>query len=161
MKNSDFQQSLLLLAPAAITILAIAAVLYFLREPDPSTETPEIETAQIAPESPETAYYPQPDELRKMVDRLAQAESGSNPRAINWKDRDGTASFGCLQFKPTSFRDYGIKYGYFGEKVNWNWLMTAIFDCELQKQIAREMILDPSVDKNKEWPVQWKRVNAE
>ena len=111
-----------------------------------------------------TSYTP--DSVQKMIDALAGLESvGSatatpNPKAINWLDRDGTASFGCLQFKPTSFKLYGIRYGFFGENVSWDWLMTKIFDCELEKQIARAMILDPAVDKSHEWPTMWPKVKG-
>jgi hypothetical protein len=105
----------------------------------------------------EIAVY-NPDQTQRIIDKLIELESSGNPKAINFLDRDGTASFGCLQFKPTSFRGYGIRYGFFGEKVSWDWLMTKIFDCDLQKQIARAMILDQTVDKNNKWPTAWPKV---
>lgn len=99
-----------------------------------------------------------PDQLRGKIDKLAVCESTDAARAINFEDRDGTASFGCLQFKPTTFRKYAIKYGYMGEKASWDWMMTKIFDCELQKQIGADMIKDKEVDKNNEWPVCWNKI---
>lgn len=99
-----------------------------------------------------------PDRIQRIVDALILCESQGNPRAINPLDKDGTASWGILQFKPTSLRMYGIKYGYFGEKVSWDWVATKLFDGELQKQIARQMITDPTIDKYNEWPVCWPKV---
>jgi hypothetical protein len=99
-----------------------------------------------------------PTKVRELVDGLEVCESRGDEKAINWVDRDGTASFGCLQFKPTTFKRYGLKYGFFGEKVGDDWLMTKIFDCELQKQIGMRMIEDKEVDKNNEWPVCWNRI---
>ena len=126
-----------------------------------------LEEGEIAPEwfadNPAAIDVYQPDKLQKVIDKLAGLESTGdptkiNPKAINFLDRDGTASFGCLQFKITSLRTYGIKYGFFGEKVSWDWIATKLFDCELQKQVARQMILDSTVDKYREWPTIWPKV---
>lgn len=73
-------------------------------------------------------------------------------------DKDRTASFGCLQFKITSLKMYGVRYGYFGEQVSWDWVATKLFDCDLQMQIARQMLLDPKVNKYNEWPTFWEKV---
>jgi len=93
-----------------------------------------------------------------LIEKLAECESGKNPHAVNFKDRDGTASYGYLQFKPESFRYYGIKYGFIGENADWDYIMTIIWDKEMQVRIAKKMIDDKKVDPAKEWPICWRKI---
>lgn len=83
---------------------------------------------------------------------IAGCESSLNPKAVNFKDRDGTASFGLLQFKPETFREYATKYGLLGEKASWNDVMTLIFDEKIQKRLGY-LILKNEPEKAKQlWP---------
>jgi len=43
--------------------------------------------------------------------KLITCESSGNPAAINPKDKDGTKSFGLLQFKPATFYAFAKAYG--------------------------------------------------
>ncbi len=45
------------------------------------------------------------------VRKLELCESGGHPGSLNAKDRDGTASYGILQFKPGTFYGYAKRYG--------------------------------------------------
>ncbi|GIW67925.1 MAG: hypothetical protein KatS3mg096_793 [Candidatus Parcubacteria bacterium] len=92
------------------------------------------------------------DALMEKVLKIAVCESSLNSRAINFRDRDGTASFGLLQTKPETFREYAIKYGLIGEKVSWNDVMTLIFEERIQKRLGY-LILKNEPEKAKQlWP---------
>lgn len=73
---------------------------------------------------------------------LIKCESGGNPLAVNEVDRDGTPSYGLLQFKPSTFETFSKAYGVVGE----------LMDPEAQKEIVRKMMDDPSVKWEKQFP---------
>lgn len=97
------------------------------------------------------------DIIYEKMEKLIDCESSNNPLAINVRDSDGTASFGIGQFKPETFREYGIKYGIIGEKADWNWIMTLIFDQKVQKKLMYEIIKNEPEKARKMWPVCAKR----
>ena len=76
------------------------------------------------------------DAIYQKVEKIAECESSKNPLTINYQDRDKTASFGYLQFKPETFREYAVKYGLIGEKADWNWIMTMIFNKDFQQRLG-------------------------
>lgn len=89
---------------------------------------------------------PPPYKHQAFLDALINCESGGNERAINKVDRDGTSSYGLLQFKPqTLYRFVHEKYQILPdiEEVE---IMNVIFDGELQIRVAKRMIDDPEVD---------------
>lgn len=59
------------------------------------------------PQGTSTVSYTIPEDASPKVKRilkdLIKCESGGNPRALNKVDRDGTSSYGLLQFKPSTF----------------------------------------------------------
>jgi hypothetical protein len=85
-------------------------------------------------ENQDTGYY---DE---MSDKLIMCESSNKPLTINPKDRDGSASFSYGQFKPETFRMFGIKYGIIGEKSDWNYIMTIIWNREINKYLILKIL---------------------
>lgn len=89
--------------------------------------------------------------------KLIECESSNNHLAINVRDSDGTASFGAAQYKPETFREYGIKYGIIGEKSDWNWIMTLMFDAKIQKKLTYEIIKNEPQTARRLWPVCAKR----
>ena len=97
-------------------------------------------------------------QIDTIIDKLAECESNKNPLALNIHDKDGTASYGWLQYKPETFRKYAIKYGFIGKNASWNYIMTIIWDKEMQIRVAREMLKDEEVNPMKEWPICWQRV---
>ena len=99
-------------------------------------------------------------QLDSLIEKLAKCESSNNPRAVNFKDRDGTASFGYLQFKPETFKRYAVEYGFIGENASWDYIMTIIWDKEMQVRIAKRMIDDKKVDPQREWPLCWKKITT-
>lgn len=76
------------------------------------------------------------------LEDLIACESGGRPGAINPKDRDGTPSYGLLQFKPSTFAMFSKAYGIEGE----------LMDPEAQKAIVVRMMDDRSVKWHKQFP---------
>lgn len=77
-----------------------------------------------------------PDALDKWIDSLAEYEchpsicgDGSNYRRV---DSNGYYSYSCLQFQRATFEQYAKKFDVAGD----------IYDCEIQKRLAKLMILD-------------------
>lgn len=73
---------------------------------------------------------------------LIMCESSGRPEAINPVDLDGTASYGLLQFKPSTFEHFKKAYGIEGE----------LMDPEAQKAIVRRMMDDKSVRWEQQFP---------
>lgn len=82
------------------------------------------------------------DEQEAWLKKLERCESSGNPEAINEVDRDGTASYGLLQFKPSTFEAFAKAYGIEGE----------LMDPDAQRAIVRRMMSDPSVDWEWQFP---------
>ncbi len=72
------------------------------------------------------------------LEKLAVMESHGQAR-VKILDVNGKYSYGCLQFQEGTFRNYGAKYGLVKPGVN---LESVIYDCNLQKAIAKHMIQD-------------------
>lgn len=73
---------------------------------------------------------------------LVSCESSGNPGAINPVDRDGTPSYGLLQFKPSTFEMFKKAYRIEGE----------LMDPEAQKAIVRRMMDDESIKWENQFP---------
>jgi len=70
--------------------------------------------------------------------KLIHQESGNRPY-LKVLDVNGMYSYGCLQFQAGTFRSYALKYGLiaYGTPIE-----SKIYDCELQKKIAKRMITE-------------------
>lgn len=79
------------------------------------------------------------------LDRLVQCESHGDPKAVNPKDRDGTPSYGLLQFKPSTFAMFSKAYGMAST--------TDYMDPIAQRLIVMRMMRDPSVRWHQQFPV--------
>jgi hypothetical protein len=75
-----------------------------------------------------------------MSEKLIMCESSDKPLTINAKDRDGTASFSFVQWKPETFRMFAVKYGIIGEKADWNYIMTIIWNREINKYLVVKIL---------------------
>jgi len=84
--------------------------------------------------------------------KIVQCESSGKILAINPRDKDGTASFGILQWKPETFKEYGVKYGVIGEKASWDLIMTKIFDYQTNKYLFIQIIKNEPEKIKKLWP---------
>lgn len=72
------------------------------------------------------------------IDSLIQLESRGNDR-IKILDVNGRYSYGCLQFQMDTFWRYGTKYNILTNADEDN-LGTLIYNCDIQKTIAKAMI---------------------
>lgn len=95
---------------------------------------------------PSKAYHGAPSAAQAAwIDRLVACESGGNPAAINPKDRDGTPSYGLLQFKPSTFAVFSKAYG-IGTPADY-------MDQVAQRAIVARMMRDPSANWHQQFPV--------
>lgn len=101
---------------------------------------------QQYPDAIQTPPYPEmtlsvhqkPDALDVWLEKLVALESMGNMRAVVL-DVNGKYSYGCLQFQKETFKEFGVKYNIFSKEEIAN-LHELIFDCKLQKQLARIII---------------------
>jgi len=83
---------------------------------------------------------------------LEWCESRGVKNAINPKDKDGTASYYSWQFKPSTFKTLGIKYGVLPKETTNAQIPELIKDYQLQKDIVGYMILDKSTRWETQFP---------
>jgi hypothetical protein len=79
-----------------------------------------------------------PSPLDLWIDKLVYLESEGKEH-LKVLDQNGYYSYGCLQFQMATFEAYAGKYGFFTTDDNAE---TLIYDCGLQKAIAKRMIED-------------------
>lgn len=75
---------------------------------------------------------------------LMWCESKARPEAINKFDRDGTPSYGILQFKPGTFK-------YFMAQYNLG-TSTDFMDPQLQQKIVEQMIIQKNIKWSQQFP---------
>lgn len=80
----------------------------------------------------------EPGAMDVWLAKLEFQESHGN-RMVKVLDVNGKYSYGCLQFQEGTFRNYGLKYGLISPKDQTEHV---IYDCELQKQIAKLMLAE-------------------
>lgn len=85
---------------------------------------------------------------------LEWCESRGVVTAVNPKDLDNTPSYYSFQFKPGTFKGFGLQYGVLKkEEVDTKEeLMEKLKDYELQKAIVTQMILDPKTSWYTQFP---------
>lgn len=86
------------------------------------------------------------DPIKEKIALLKKCESGGNPNALNPIDLDGTPSYGCFQFKISTWKNYVIKYNLFNwkelEEADW---FNTMWSCDLQEIVVEKMFFDPNV----------------
>lgn len=102
-----------------------------------ATATP-ASTLAMSPQP--TSAIEQATPLDLWIEDLAQLESRGEEH-IRILDVNGRYSYGCLQFQLDTFRRFGVKYGLVTDGDNES-LRALIYDCDLQKAIAKAMIQD-------------------
>lgn len=77
-------------------------------------------------------YIPEgtPDKVVAILNDLIKCESRGNQTALNKVDRDGTASFGLLQFKPDTF--YGVLKQYIDPTITRDEAVALIYNGDIQ-----------------------------
>jgi len=115
--------------------------------------SPSIDGADRAPSgadhSPAMAAGPAADkDLREWIDALAVAESGNRSWIVH-EEEDGRRYYGCLQFRPETFRYFAKKFQ-LDQTAQPEDFTDLIFDCAFQKRLAARMIRE-NPDNWKHW----------
>jgi len=79
---------------------------------------------------------------------LEWCESRGDPGAVNPKDRDGTPSYYSFQFKPSTFKSFGERYGIIEKGLEIQEIKERMKDYQITLKIVEAMILD---QKNINW----------
>ncbi|HUX35618.1 MAG TPA: hypothetical protein VMV71_01135 [Candidatus Paceibacterota bacterium] len=107
--------------------------------------TPQIPNATVFPattyqQNKTVVAFKDESPLNYWIDKLVYLESeGRNNLKV--LDLNGLYSYGCLQFQMGTFVEYGMKYGLLSKGDDFGKL---IYDCDLQKSIAKRIILENS-----------------
>jgi len=76
-----------------------------------------------------------------IVPDLISCESSGNAHALNPKDRDGTPSYGLLQFKPSTLYVEAIQYGLLASSTPESQIKKVMYVAQLQVDVASYMIM--------------------
>jgi len=112
----------------------------------PPPTVPVAETPSEAPSRPavvassvrQELVVQEPSAMDIWLAKLIQQESG-NRSNLKVLDVNGLYSYGCLLFQEGTFRNYALKYGFISYGTPTE---SKIYDCELQKKIAKRMIAE-------------------
>ena len=74
-----------------------------------------------------------PHTYATIIGCLESKESSGNPNAYNPKDSDGRPKYGCMQFDAETFKHFCVEKYYYRNDI---------WDCDIQKMCAYEMIRD-------------------
>lgn len=77
------------------------------------------------------------------MNALEWCESKARNGAVNWYDKDGTASYYAFQFKPGTLRELGEKYGVIEKGKTDAEIMELLKDYAIQRAIVEFMVEDP------------------
>lgn len=83
---------------------------------------------------------------------LEWCESRGENSAINPKDKDGTPSYYNFQFKPSTLRYFGEKYGLIDKDVSQETLMELLKRYDIQRGILERMLSDETVNWRQQFP---------
>lgn len=111
-----------------------------------------INPAQTVEKTPVSAYDSLSHQQQVWLGALEWCESKGTPSMINPNDVDNTPSYYSFQFKPSTFKYYGEKYGVINEGLSDKVLSEKLKDHFLQREIVSNMINDKSVNMRKQFP---------
>lgn len=134
----------------AIGLLAIAITL----APRSAAKAPEIIQEVTLPKVVEAKpLKPVLTHRQKVwIGALEWCESRAVNTAVNEVDLDGTASYYAFQFKPSTLRYYGEKYGVIEKGKTDAQIMELLKVYEIQKSIVEFMVVDPGIAWEKQFP---------
>jgi hypothetical protein len=130
----------------------ILSVLFLKKNPKKAKEikSPLVQLSVL--ENQDESYY---DEL---VEKLIMCESSGNCLSIVPYD-GGSASLACLQWKPETFKEYALKYGVIGEKASLNYIMTIIWNKNVNKYLAIQILKNEPEKAKQLWYNCWRKIN--
>ncbi len=111
------------------------------------------------PETLQTITAIENNGLEELWGKMILCESSGKRLAFVEKD-GGSASYGLLMWKPETFREKLLKYGMIGEKADWNYIMTIIWDEKINKMLFFKIMEDRTENPYKLWYVCCKKHNC-
>lgn len=96
------------------------------------------ESIALKPADQAVLTVEEPSDMDIWLAKLAFQESQGKSH-IKILDVNGKYSYGCLQFQEGTFRTYALKYGFISRTTPTE---SKIYDCELQKKIAKLMLAE-------------------
>lgn len=148
MKPSPFRKTKIFLIFLVILVLIISTWLIKKNIKEAENSFVQLKVA----ENQDTNYY---DEL---AEKLIMCESAGDCLTIVPMD-GGSASMGCLQWKPETFKEYALKYGVIGEKASLNYIMTIIWDRKINKYLAIQILKNEPEKAKQLWYNCWRKIN--
>ncbi|MDE2102574.1 MAG: hypothetical protein KGL39_35330 [Patescibacteria group bacterium] len=85
------------------------------------------------------------DRQKVWIDALEWCESSGKNEAVNPKDLDGTPSYYAFQWKPGTFREYGIRYGVIDANITNDEMMADMKLYPLELSIVAGMVKQQDV----------------
>lgn len=121
-----------------IAIKNLAAGVMLLASTQTQNPALPVNVPSIAPQNDLVAVQYAPDALDRWIDKLAIKESEGKTH-IKILDHNNRYSYGCLQFQMETFKAYTARYDML-KGASDNDFEESIYDCDLQKSLARKMI---------------------
>jgi hypothetical protein len=115
--------------------------------------TQSINPTQTVEKTPVSVYDSLSHQQQVWLGALECCESKGTPSMVNPNDVDNTPSYYSFQFKPSTFKYYGEKYGVIESGLSDKVLSEKLKDHFLQREIVSNMINDKSVNMRKQFPV--------
>lgn len=106
----------------------------------------EVEKTQVS------AYDSLTHQQKVWISALEWCESNGIYEAINPNDLDNTPSYYSFQFKPSTFKQYGEKYGVIEKGLSNDEVFQKMKSHELQREIVSYMLNDQSVKLHNQFP---------
>lgn len=135
-----------------LIVLAVAILLALILWPGRSQSSiaiaPVVEAATTTPEI--VPRFTHQQEL--WLASLEWCESKGDNTAVNPADLDGTPSYYAFQFKPSTFKWLGEKYGVIESGKTHDEVMELMKRYELQKAIVEYMMEDPTTKWSNQFP---------
>jgi hypothetical protein len=147
MKPSSKKAKILLIF---LAILVLATSIWIVKKNSKEVKSSLVQLSVV--ENQDENYY---DEL---AEKLIMCESLGNCFAIVPYD-GGSASMGCLQWKPETFKEYALKYGVIGEKASLNYIMTIIWNKNVNKYLAIQILKNEPEKAKKLWYNCWRKIH--
>lgn len=99
-----------------------------------------------------SAYDSLTHQQQVWVNALEWCESRGKKEAINPNDVDNTPSYYSFQFKPSTFKQYGEKYGVIEKNLEEEELKNLLKDHFLQREIVSHMLGDKTINFRNQFP---------
>lgn len=111
-----------------------------------------VEASEIATTSPEVVAPRFSHQQETWIAALEWCESRADNTAVNWYDKDGTASYYAFQFKPGTLRYFGEKYGVIEPGKSDAEIMELLKVYAVQRAIVEYMVEDPGTRWESQFP---------